>query len=261
MKKLIFRNGFCLGWLVAILMSLSVRAQMPDAAGANSAMIKLFGDNLAFTARANVQVAGTNRVIWLEMPIVFSAGDAKLRVDVDLNQLQSRAVDPKMIAHYKQVGLDRITSIIRPDRKMTYIIYPGVQSYASMTLANEDAEIANQKVEKKVLGKETIDGHPCVKNYSTVRSSKGAVLMQAVTWNAADLKDFPVQIQTQENGSTTMMHFQQVTLGKPAATQFEPPANYRRYGDTQDLLMAAENKALPNKPAPTPSKPAQKKTK
>lgn len=268
MKDSIFRSGFCLGLLAMVLMALSAVAQMPGP-GANSAMIKLFGDNLAFTSRATIQVAGSNRMIWLQMPSTFSGADTKLRVDVDLNQLQSRAVDPKMIAHYKQVGLDRVTSVIRPDRKTTYIIYPGVQSYANMPLSEEDAQVVNQKLEKKPLGKETVDGHPCVKNLSTVKSPKGTVLIQAVTWNATDLKDFPVQIQTQENGNTTMMHFQQVSLVKPTPGLFEPPSGYRKFGDAEDLRIAAENKnapkqATPAKPTPakpTPAKPAPNKTK
>jgi hypothetical protein len=241
MKKLIFRGALRLGLLVIFLESLTAWAQMPG--GANSAMIKLFGDNAAFTARAEVQVAGTNRVIWLRMPSTFYSADTKLRVDVDLAQIQSRVVRPAEIAHEKQIGMERITSVVRPDKKAIYIIYPGAQSYASMPLAAEDAQIASQKLEKKPLGRETIDGHACVKNFSTVKSPKGAVLLQAVTWNAADLKDFPVQIQTQENGNTTLMHFQQVSLAKPAASLFEPPGGYRQFSDPQALHTAAEKRA------------------
>jgi hypothetical protein len=241
MKKLIFRGALRLGLLVVILESLTVFAQMPG--GANSAMIKLFGDNAAFTARADVQVAGTNRVIWLRMPSTFYLADTKLRVDVDLAQIQSRAVKPADVAHEKQLGTERITSVVRPDKKAIYIIYPGAQSYATMPLAAEDAQIASQKLEKKPLGRETIDGHACVKNFSTIKSPKGAVLLQAVTWNAADLKDFPVQIQTQENGNTTMMHFQQVTLAKPATAIFEPPAGYKQFSNPLDLHAAVEKKA------------------
>ncbi|HWD91423.1 MAG TPA: hypothetical protein VG938_03650 [Verrucomicrobiae bacterium] len=241
MNKLIFRGALRLGLLVLFLELLTARAQMPG--GDNSAMIKLFGDNAAFTARAEVQVAGTNRIIWFRMPSTFTEADNKLRVEVDLGQIQSRAVGPAVIAHYKQLGIDRVTSVVRPDKRVTYIIYPNARSYATMPLAVEDAQIASQKLEKKPLGRETVDGHACVKNYSTVKSPKGAVLLQAVTWNAADLKDFPVQIQTQENGNTTLMHFQQISLAKPAATLFEPPAGYKQFSNPQDLQDAAEKQA------------------
>lgn len=241
MKKLIFRGALRLGLTVLFLASFVASAQMPG--GANSAMIKLFGDNAAFTARADIQVAGTNRVIWFRMPSTFSEADNKLRVEVDLGLIQSHSVGQSQIAHLKQLGLDKVTSVVRPDKKTTYIIYPSALSYVVMPLAVEDSQIALQKLEKKPLGRETVDGHACVKNYSTVKSTKGSVLLQAVTWNATDLKDFPIQIQTQEGGNTTMMHFQQVSLAKPAATLFEPPAGYKSFNNPQDLQDAAQKKA------------------
>ena len=149
MKKLIFRGAVRLGLLVIFLPSLTGWAQMPG--GANSAMIKLFGDNAAFTGRAEIQVAGTNRVIWFRMPSTFSAADNKMRVEVDLGQIQSHSVGQTQIALLKQLGLDKVTSVVRPDKKTTYIIYPNAQSYATMPLSIEDAQIALQKLEKKPL--------------------------------------------------------------------------------------------------------------
>ena len=87
-------------------------------------------------------------------------------------------------------------------------------------------EIANQKLEKKPLGKETIDGHPCVKNQSTVKSPKGVVLLQATTWNATDLKDFPVQIEINENGNSTIMHFMQRQPGETGSAAFRNPRRF-----------------------------------
>jgi hypothetical protein len=240
MKKPIFRDALVLVLLLVFLNSLPALAQMPDAAGGvNSALIRLFGDHLGFTARADVQVFNSNRVMWLQMPSAFAADETKFRVDVDLKLVRSSTIKPATIATYKQLGMDRVTSVIRPDKKAIYIIYPGTQSYANMPISNEDAQLTSQRVEKKALGRETIDGHACVKNLSTVKSPKGVVLLQATTWNAADLKEFPVKIETRENGNTTVMHFQQVTMGRPDPKLFEPPAGYKQYSNPQDLLMAA----------------------
>jgi hypothetical protein len=227
MKKLIFRIAPCLILLAVFLKSLTAAAQMPDVGGVNSAMIKLFGDNLAFSAQVDVRVYNSNRVEWLRMPSVFASADTKLRVDVDMKLLKSSIIQPAMIARFTQLGMDRVTSVIRPDKKATYIIYPGAKSYVANPMAIEDTQIASQKVEKKPLGHETIDGHACVKNLSTVKSQKGAVLIQATTWNAADLKDFPIQIEIKESGNITMMHFQNVNLAKPDARLFDIPAGYK----------------------------------
>ena len=234
MKQSIFRTGVRLVLLAVFLKSLTALGQMPDA-GVNSAMIKLFGENAAFTAQAEVRVLNSNRVVWLQMPGVFASADTKLRVDVDMNLIRSPSITPAMI---KQLGLDRITSVIRPDKKVTYNIYPSKKSYVSLPLSAEDAQIASQKLEKTPLGKETLDGHACVKNPSTVKSSKGAVLIQATTWNATDLKDFPIQIEIKEGGNTSIMHFQNINLTKPAPTLFDVPAGFR------DDTNAQEKKAV-----------------
>ena len=223
MKQSIFSIGARLGLLAVFLKSLTALGQMPDA-GVNSAMIRLFGENAAFTAQAEVRVLNSNRVVWLQMPGVFAAADTKLRVDVDMNLIRSSAITPAMI---KQLGLDRITSVIRPDKKATYLIYPGKKTFVSLPLSAADAQIAGQKLEKKPLGNETIDGHACVKNVSTVKTAKGAVLLQATTWNAADLKDFPVQIEIKEGGNISVLHFQNINLTKPNTVLFDVPAGFR----------------------------------
>jgi hypothetical protein len=247
MKQSIFRNGLRLGLLAVFLQSLTALGQMPDA-GVNSAMLKLFGDNPTFTAQADVRVMNSNRVTWLQMPSVFACTDSKFRVDVDMKLIKSTQVQPSTINTFKQLGMDRVTSVIRPDKQATYIIYPGAQSYASMPLSKEDVQLASQHVEKKPLGRETVDGHACVKNLSTVRNSKGTVLIQANTWNATDLKDFPIQIETRENGNTTVMHFQNVNLAKPDAKLFDVPAGFKQYSNPQDLLTAALKKAVGAQP-------------
>jgi len=75
-----------------------------------------------------------------------------------------------------------------------------------------------------------IDGHACVKNQAVVRSPKGTVLLQATTWNATDLKDFPIQIEMKDNGNSTILHFMNVNLVKPDPKLFDIPAGYKEEG-------------------------------
>jgi hypothetical protein len=214
-------------------------------------MVKLFGDNPTFTAQTDVRVVSSNRVEWFRMPSVLASADYKLRLDVDMKLIKSAMIQPAMLNRMKQLGMDRVTSVVRPDKKATYIIYPGAQSYAAMPLATEDTLVASERVEKKALGRETIDGHACVKNLSTIRSSKGTMLLQATTWNATDLKDFPIQLEMKEGGNTTIMHFQNVNLNKPDARLFDIPAGYKD-------ANAQDKKAPVAKPTPAPA-PAKKK--
>ena len=161
------------------------------------------------------------------MPMDLAALDNKVRLEINLAQMQSAQFTAATLAQLKQAGMDHVVSVFRPDKKATYIMYPGVQSYLSIPLAKGEAEAMEKglKLEKSSLGKETIDGHPCVKNKITVRGDKGPVL-EAVTWNASDLKDFPLQIQLKEKDNKVLMHFSQVSLARPDAKQFDLPAAY-----------------------------------
>ena len=239
MKNSIFRVRWVL--LAILLNSLTASAQMPDG-GVSSAMIKLFGTN-AFTAQADMRVMNSNHVTWLQMPSALASSDTKLRLDVDVKLIKSASIPQAMIGMAVQAGKDRVTSVIRPDKKMKYIIYPGTKTYETLALSASDADIATQKLEKKALGKETIDGHACVKNQSTVKSARGAVLLQATTWNAADLKDFPIQVELKEGGNSTIMHFMNVKLAMPDPRIFDIPAGYKEEGGS----------------APKPTAPAAKK--
>jgi hypothetical protein len=88
-------------------------------------------------------------------------------------------------------------------------------------------------MESTELGKESVDGHACVKNKVTVTDKAGKA-HESTVWNATDLKNFPVKITTSEAGAATTMLFKAVKLEKPDPAQFEPPAGFKKY----DSLMA-----------------------
>lgn len=235
MKNSIFRTGLRWVLLAVFLKALTGDAQMLD--GVPSAMVKLFGGN-AFTAQAEMRVMNSNHVTLLQMPTAFAADESRLRLDLDIKLIKSRTIAPEMIKMFVQAGKDRITSVVRPDKKMTYIIYPSARMYSVMQISPADAEIANQKLEKKPLGKETIDGHACVKNQVMVRNPKGTVILQATTWNAADLKDFPIQIEMKDNGNSTILHFMNVSLVRPDPKLFDIPAGFKEEGAPKSAAPA-----------------------
>ena len=195
--------------------------------GINTAFVKLFGAVNCFTAKVETQVFDPSEKEIVRMPMDLAALDNKVRLDINLAQMQSRDFSASTLAKLKQSGMDRVVSVFRPDKRATYIIYPGVQSYLSIPLAKGEAEAVEKglKLQKSSLGKETLDGHPCVKNKVTVRNDKGPVL-EAITWNAADLKDFPLQVQMKEKDNKVFMRFSQVSFVRPDAKQFDLPSTY-----------------------------------
>jgi hypothetical protein len=233
-----------------MLLGLSARAQVPGtgSGGINAALTKLFGKVNAFTAQVEVQVLDKSQTEVVNTPMDFAVLDRKIRVAVDMSQMRNKQAPPGYATALKQMGMAQVTSIIRPDKKLIYIVYPDQKCYLTMSLPTENADEKEPKIQKTALGKETIDNHPCVKNQVVLSDDKGQSL-EATTWNATDLKDFPVQIQTTEKDQTSIMHFRDVRFEKPDPALFEPPADYQKYKDQQELLTAIMKKGS-NEQAP-----------
>lgn len=231
----------------AAFFTLFASAQMPGGSSdaVSSAVVKLFGDSSAFTGHATVQVLNSNRVEWLRMPATFTGLAGKLRFDIDRNQFKGPAVDPKAAPNDKRFGTDLISTVTRPDTKVSYIIYPNAHSYVRTPLFGADVDLANQKLIRTSLGHAKIEGHACVKNRSIVKNQKGETLIDATTWNATDLQDFPIQIEMKDrgNGYITVIHFQQVSLARPDSRLFEPPPGYQAFNTPEELVGAMMKKA------------------
>jgi hypothetical protein len=205
-------------------------AQAPSAGAPtsiNTAFVKLFGTAGAFTAKVEAQVLDQSQKETVRMPMDFAFLDGKVRLEINVAQMQGKDLPASTIAGLKERGMDRVISVFRPDKKATYVMYPGIQSYANIPFTKGEAAVSETslKLEKNALGNETIAGHACVKNKAVVKNGQAPVF-EAVTWNAADLKDFPLQIEIKDKQSTVRMLFTQVRFTKPDAKQFDPPANY-----------------------------------
>jgi hypothetical protein len=217
-------------------------------AGINAALTKLFGDVTAFSAKAEVQVLDDAQTEIIFTPMDFSLLDKKLRVEIDMAQARNARMPASVAASFKKMGLARVISIVRPDKGRAYVMYPDQKMLLSVPMSKEDVEAAEKsvKVQKTPLGKETVDGHPCTKNKVVVGDTAGQTL-EATTWNASDLKDFPIQIQTQEGPTTSFVRFKQIQFVKPEANQFEPPASFAQYSDLAALQQAVKDKLAAEK--------------
>ncbi len=235
--------------LIAVLMlgNCGAFAQMP---GNDTAvlymMVKLFGNNPAFAARAEMHVLDKSKKETDTMPMNFALLDGRWRMEIDINQIKSSEMPQDLLPSLKQMGMDQMTVIMRPDKKIILSCYPRMKSYVEtpMTSKEEAAAAKTYKIDKTRLGKETIDGHHCEKNkvVLTDTTDKKAEKYEATVWNATDLKDFPVQMQIVDQGSTVLMKFKDIKLGNPGATRFDAPAGMTRYTDATKLLQEATAK-------------------
>ena len=234
--------------LAAILATGAVgiaQAQMPSGGppGWNAAMTKLFGDIKAFSAKAEMRALDKSGQPAIQVPMNFAVLDNKVRMDFDMTLLKGPQAPPDRIALLKQMAMDRVACIVALDKKAMQIIFPSLAAYVETPLPEDEAAALNKdfKLHKTPLGKETIDGHPCVKNRVVMTDAKGQKA-EAVVWNAADLKEFPVQMQMNDKETTVVMRYKEVHFSKPDAKQFDAPAGFTKHTDMQQLMMAIAQK-------------------
>lgn len=215
-------------------------------AGLTAAITKLFGDNRAFSAKAEVQLLDGEQKEIAVMPMDFSLLDSSIRVEMDLAQVKNQQMPPGTIESLKQMGMAHVISIINPGKTNALVLYPDQKLLLRVPLPKEEAAAAAsaEKLKKTPIGNETVAGHPCVKNKVTITDA-GGQSVDVLLWNATDLRDFPVQIQTKEKESTSMMRFKEVKFNQPDSSLFEPPAGYTQCTSREELMQAMLKKAGP----------------
>ncbi len=198
---------------------------------------KIFGEHQAFSANLEFHITSSNATESTTMPGKLAYLDGKSRFEMNLAEMKSAQMPPGAAAQMKEMGMDKTIAISRPDKKTTSLVYPGMQSYVESPI--RDAESAKPEsaftIEVTKIGKETVAGHECVKN-KVVSTDKEGKTHESTVWNAADLKNFPVKIETTEAGSSVVMLFKDVSFTKPEAAQFEPPADFTKYDNMMGMM-------------------------
>jgi hypothetical protein len=226
------------------LVTAGAQPAQPPRPSFDGTMAKLFGDNTAFSATMEFHCTQSpgNEMI---MPGKVAHLVDKSRFEMDMSKLQGGNMPPQAAAQMKKMGMGRMTTISRSDKKLSYLIYPDMKAYVEIATQEASAAPSEYKAEVTKLGEETIDGHDCIKNKVVVTGPDG-VKHESTVWNAADLKQFPVKIQTDsEKGMAVVMLFKDVKLDKPAAAQFELPADFTKYDDMMSLMMSRARGASP----------------
>ena len=154
-----------------------------------------------------------------------------------MSQIKSADVRPEDLAHLKQLGLDRVITVVLPERKSALIIYPALQAYVEAPMTPEAAAemTADYTLQRTKLVKETIDQLACEKCKVILTGPKGD-RQEAVVWFATGLKDFPVKVQMNQPDATVVMHFKDLRLSRPGVKEFEAPAGFAKYPSVEALL-------------------------
>jgi hypothetical protein len=229
-------------WMIvftaAALAGVTGWAQTPAPRGGGAGMspflLKLFGNNKAFSAHVVTTVTDGDKPVVTEMNL--SMLDGKLRTEMD--RTKAKGIPPEGIENMKRMGLDRMVMIDRPDKKTMFVIFPSMGAYSENAYdeARTKSAAADYTIKKTSLGQETIDGHPCEKSKMTITDDKREK-HEAVVWSALDLRNFPLQMEAVEDGKTIRMRYTSLKLEKPDAKLFEAPAEFTMYRSQDELML------------------------
>lgn len=246
--------------LLSVLLGLgSVQAQPgrmggpPPGPGLSASTAKLFGENSTFSANLEMQTTpeGASDTMTIPGKIFFDQG--KSRFEMDMSQMKGGQIPPQAVAQMKSIGMDKMVMIARPDKKVGYQVYPGMQAYLETPLPPQESAAAPSDftLEETELGKENVDGHPCIRNKAVVTDKEGAK-HESTVWKATDLKKFPIKIEHTESGTKVIMLFHDVNLAKPAAELFNPPADATKYDNMQAMMQQIMMKRFGGAPGALP---------
>jgi hypothetical protein len=149
----------------------------------------------------------------------------------------------------ENAGMKNVITVSLGDTKKTIMMNTSTKTYSEQINQEKDqmpTMYDNDVVfEKKKVGNETIDGHPCIK-YDSIyyRKSKPDEKHKATIWEAKDLKDFPIQMEVSVpanpnypgSGGKMVVKYKDVKLGAATASMFEVPSGYKKVSSPQEVM-------------------------
>lgn len=175
-------------------------------------------------------------------PDNFTATVTTLGIEMPMAKMGSKS-------RVENPAMNGVITIVLGDVKKTIMMNPATKTYFENSMENRermptihDPELV---FEKKKVGKETIDDHPCIK-YDAVyyRKAKPDEKYKATIWEAQDLKGFPIQTevvapanpQHPGSGGTMVMKYKDIKLGAATASMFEVPSDYTKVDSAQQVM-------------------------
>jgi hypothetical protein len=117
--------------------------------------------------------------------------------------------------------------ITRMDKNVAWNIMPAMKMYMEMPFDMKNRPMVEDKfegeTERKLIGSETIDGHPAKKYLITYKS--GNRTDQVYQWIATDI-NFP--LKTAATDGSWIQEFRNVRIGSQPNSLFEIPAGYQK---------------------------------
>ena len=205
-----------------------------------AALTQLFSDTRSFTGGAELQFPAAPGEVPDALAFGVAMHQGSMRWELDLAQARVATYPKPTVGAIAEMGMDRIHFILQPEKPII-VAFPGLQGYFELALpqtagVQEQALTKLGRLERKALGKETVDGQPTEKFQVTLRGASGAK-EEATVWEATNLQNMPIKLQVRFADAAYGIQFRNVKLGQPDARYFQTPAGYKKY-DTLGALMS-----------------------
>ena len=119
-------------------------------------------------------------------------------------------------------------TISRQDMQTTWIVMPKQKSYMEMKASQAKEQAPQEKVKgeisRKLIGPDTVDGHPTKKYEITYEVEKKQ--MKSYQWLATDMNNFPIK-SAAVDGSWGM-EYRNIKMGGQLDSLFEVPKDYKK---------------------------------
>ena len=219
----------------------------PPGMGALALMLNVLDGHKPFSATAEMFLFSEQQLA-LQSEMAFAYRDGMARMEVDMANIKSEKMTPKLLTGMKQLGLDKSIAWILPKNKTMRTSYPELRAWCELPMPKNDAAVLQAKYKKTahVEGEDKIFGIRCAKELVTLTPAKGKPVHIRV-WRAKVLNGFPVQFELPEGKNIVRMRFANLRLLPPALTDFTPPVGYERHKTLSSLLKVAAQRVAPKK--------------
>jgi hypothetical protein len=212
----------------------------------NGYLPKFFADNPAYTANLEFHSypATSGNAVTVQGKIAYLNG--RTRFEMNMSDAGDANLPRQDASSLTQMGMNTMIAISCPDRKVNYFIYPGMKAYVRRPIPALEtaATAAEYSLDANLIGYENVLGQSCVKN-KVVATGPDGIPHDSNIWSAIDNNNFPIKIETVQDGAAVILLFRDVTLGAPDAAQFEPPADYKRYDSFMGLMVGSAGTQAP----------------
>jgi hypothetical protein len=140
-------------------------------------------------------------------------------------------VQGKKMRQEMSMGTEKTIVILRPDKKVVWMIQPARKTYVEMKMTGKGDfsptrsldELRKRAVEKK-LGNETVNGLVCEKRRFVFKDKK---LGSVTQWYSKEI-EYPVKVVTAGGPFPVVTECKNIKRGAPATSLFELPRGYKK---------------------------------